>query len=288
MIPEMYRVLSQCCEKYYDYLAHKYPLKCPDNNSICCGFDLDAFRDDMIFEIPNIFPRYGDENDQYALLDLIEYIAKNCRDFNVYDHHGFFRHDHISLLETDVVFDSFRNDINKLFAKMGLLFTLTEGKVVERIVENDVVTPEVEGIVTKVSDEGTRKLLEDAIALYRHPHSQDQWKAVEKIWDALESLKTHFPGIENNHYDEKLAKVLSNGESSMETLLKKELSELGNIGNNYSIRHFNDRQVEITDGKHYDYFFSRCAAFIALAIKYIDEDIVEFKKECSQEDELPF
>jgi hypothetical protein len=102
------------------------------------------------------------------------------------------------------------------------------------------------------------------------PRPDEHRKAVEKLWDALESLKTHFPGIEKNHYDKKLAKELSGGQEEISRIFEKELSELGNIGNNFSIRHFNEKQIAVTDERHFDYFFNRCLSFMAAAIQYLE------------------
>ena len=282
---EMYSMLLDCCEKYYDNIAWKFPDQCTDGYG-CCGINHQQFYTHMKFDIPTLFrdennritkPNKGfydeDDYDQYALLDLIEFIGQNCRDITIGGFHSYMGHHHIDLKDTDNVFKDFQKDINAIFEKVGLLYKLISEKIVEREVENDVIFVEAAQMDLETVDVGTRKLLEDAIVLFRHPHPQDQRKAVEKIWDALESLKTHFPGIEDKHFDNKLAKVLANGESGYESLFKKELSELGNIGNNYSIRHFNDKQIATTDQRHYDYFFNRCLSFVALAIKYLDSGV---------------
>lgn len=94
---EKYALLFQCCEKYYDNIAWKYPAQCPDGQG-CCGVDHEQFRLDLRYEIPTLYrddagcpaaPKVrhnvfdGDhqpEYDQYALLDLIEFFAENVRD----------------------------------------------------------------------------------------------------------------------------------------------------------------------------------------------------------------
>jgi hypothetical protein len=86
----------------------------------------------------------------------------------------------------------------------------------------------------------------------------------------LESLNAHFPGIIDSQYDTKHAKELSSGQDDVARIFENELKELGNIGNNYSKRHFNEKQIAVTDERHFDYFFNRCLAFIATAIQYLE------------------
>lgn len=54
-----------------------------------------------------------------------------------------------------------------------------------------------------------------------------------------------------------------------DTLFDTEFQALTKIGNNFRIRHHETDKVEITDVRHYDYFFNRCLSLIALAIQYL-------------------
>jgi hypothetical protein len=172
-------------------------------------------------------------------------------------------------LDTNAVADTFRNEVNGIFQKTGLLFILTDEMMVERVIEYGVISTEIESATLTITDEGTRGLLDEAILLFKQPRPEEHRKATEKIWDALESLKTHFPGIENNKFDKKLANELVGGQTDIARIFEKELNELWNIGNNYSIRHFNNKQVSITEDRYYDYFFNRCLSLISTAIRYL-------------------
>jgi len=279
---EMYSLILTCCEKYYDNLAHLFPEQCPDGAG-CCGLNQDAFQTMLTFEIPSLFRnsanritapqkdswRDDDEYDQYALLDLIEYIGQNCKDITTESYHSFFGHHHISLRETDGVFDNFRNDINNIFDKTGLSYTLTDQKIVERIIENGVLTPEVEKAVTSISEQGTRDLLREAILLFRDRNPESRKNAVEKIWDALERLKTFYTSLDKKASAQKVVGAMSGGVTEFDTLFNEEFNVLTKIGNNFRIRHHETNKTDITDLKHYDYFFNRCLALIALAIQCV-------------------
>ena len=40
---DVYTLIFQCCEKYYNNLAWKYPDQCPDGYG-CCGLDLEKLK----------------------------------------------------------------------------------------------------------------------------------------------------------------------------------------------------------------------------------------------------
>ena len=52
-------------------------------------------------------------------------------------------------------------------------------------------------------------------------------------------------------------------------VLTAEFKELTTIGNNFRIRHHETNKIDIVDIRHYDYFFNRCLALIALALQYL-------------------
>lgn len=285
---EMYALLFDCCVKYFDNLAWKFPEECPDGQG-CCGLDSQQFGTHMKFDIPTLFRNdndfiakpqksyYGDndEYDQYALLDLIEYIGHNCKDIAINGFHGFFGHNHIRFLDTDDVAEIYRNEINDIFQKTGLLFALTEDIIVERVIENAILTPEIESTVAGIEEPGTKELLAEAIALYRQPNPTFRNDAVEKLWDALERLKTYYvtDSIDKKVSVTKIVRDMSGGQAVFEQLFEAEFSALTKIGNDYRIRHHETNKIDIQDICHYDYFFNRCLSLIALAIKYLDSGV---------------
>ena len=280
---EMYSILLSCCEKYYDNLAHLFPEQCSDGMGYC-GLNNFDFQNMLLFEIPTLFRNSNsqiivpqknawqdDEFDQYALLDFLEYIGQNCRDISVGSFHSYFGHNHITLLETEDVFETYRNEINNIFKKTGLLFTLTEEKIVERIVENSALNAEIEETVRKISEVGTKELFEKAIILFKQPHPSARKDAVEKLWDAFERLKTYYgAGKQKSISAEKIVSDMSNANPAFIKLFDDEFRALTDIGNNYRIRHHETNKIDIDDPNHFDYFFNRCLSLIALAIKYLN------------------
>lgn len=282
--PQMYELLFKCCEKYCNNIAWKFPKKCDDGDEIC-GLDWDTFSTMLKFEIPNLYCGYSgrpdvpivswntgntNEYDQFALLDYIEFFAQNCRDVYEGTFHRHFGHHHLTFGQTDKIFKNFQLEINELFEKTGLLYHLTNGKIIERIVENSPLTPEIEETLSQVKEPGLKELFEEALSLYRRPSPRDTRDAVEKLWDAFERLKTYYNELDKKNSVNKIVNDMAGGETRLAEWFDLDFQGLSNIGNGCRIRHHERDKVEVTDPRHYDYFFNRCLSLIALAIQYLD------------------
>lgn len=283
---ERYALLLQCCEKYYNNLAWKYPEQCPDGQG-CCGLNYEQFRLDLRFEIPTLYRDDADciaapttihnifdgdhqpEYDQYALLDLIEFFAENVRDVVVGDFHSYWWHHHLTCQNSRNVCAQFRDEINSIFQKTGLLYSLNTDLQVERIVENSPLTPEVEATIATVKEPGTLELLQEAILHHKRPYPADIRDATEKIWDAFERLKTYYTALKKAKSAEKIVDDMAGRQAPYATLFDTEFKALTKIGNDFRIRHHETDKIEINDIRYYDYFFNRCLSLIALAIQYL-------------------
>jgi len=277
---EKYFLLLDCCTKYYKNLIHMFYQE--EHHDFTAKdytvFSRKKFQYRIKSKIPSLYcdeygqiatPEVCDEYDQYALLDLIEFVAQNIKD--IYERWNSKYKDFIYTdeLETSEVFLDYQKEINDIFEESGLQYMLTDDKIIERIVDDSTLAQSGSSVISAIPNKSTRDILQESISMYKNPRPEIHKNAVEKIWDALESLKTHYPEIEKNQFDEKLAIKMSNGDEKIKAIIKTELSQLGNIGNNFRIRHFNATQIESADERHYDYFFNRCLALIVLAIKYM-------------------
>ena len=277
----MYALLFDCCKRYYRNLTWLFAQNCHDDftASDYLAFNEQAFQNRMKIKIPALFrdeydrikvPSAGDTYDQYALLDFIEFIVQNIKDISEgWNNQRYRNYWYIDCLNTTSVFANFRNEINEIFKESGLLYSLTSDKIIERVVENSPLTPEVENLATAVSEKGTRDLLKDAIALYKTPNPAARQDSVEKIWDALERLKTYYSTLDKKKSAEKVVADMSGGQAAYQTVFNEEFLALTKIGNNFRIRHHETDKIEITDNRYYDYFFNRCLSLIALAIQYL-------------------
>ncbi len=285
---DMYVLLFQCCERYYNNIAWKYPDMCPDGHG-CCGLNQDLFEANLKYDIPSLFRNnYGkiavpslhhelfsreprcDEFDQYALLDYIEFFAQNCKDIEEGSFHSYFGHRHIKCKESDLVFKQFQDEINGIFIKTGLLYCLTDEKIIERVVDESPLTGVIEERIKSIKEDTTRELLTEAILIFRKPYPDSFRDATEKIWDAFERLKTYYTNLDKKGSSEKVVNDIAGGEGDFKDLFEKEFKELTIIGNHFRIRHHETNCIDINDQRHYEYFFNRCLSLIALAIQYLE------------------
>lgn len=278
---EVYALLLNVCQKYYKNLTHIFKLQqhCSFVGQGYIEFNRSQFENRMAIKIPNILrdeydhiaaPQDNDDYDQYSLIDLIEYVAENIKDISEgWNNDRYKNYWDIRCLDTTNIFGDYRNEINEIFQESGLLFTLTRGKLIERIVENSPLSPEIETQVQQIAEYGTRELLKDAIALYKTPNPAARQDSVEKIWDAFERMKTYYTNLDKRDSANKVVNDMSNGQLEFSAIFDAEFRALTDIGNSFRIRHHETNKIDITDNRHYDYFFNRCLSLIALAIQYL-------------------
>lgn len=278
---DMYSLLLDCCRRYQKNLTHIFPLNCHHDftDSDYVAFDEKGYLTRVKIKIPSLFrddfdrisvPTCDDEYDQYALLDLIEFLAQNIKDISEHWNNERYRnYQTIDCLNTAEIYSKFKEAINEIFIESGLLYKLTNEKIIERIVENSPLTTEIEDDFAAVDEVGTRELLKDAIALYKTPNPTARQDSVEKMWDAFERLKTYYTTLDKKHSSEKIVNDMASGHVDFVDLFNAEFKALTNIGNTFRIRHHETDKIDITDIRYYDYLFNRCLSLIALAIKYL-------------------
>jgi len=281
--PSMYRLLLDCCEKYLNNLAEQYPAMCPDGDDIC-GTDTAKLYRALQFRIPTLYrEQYStslvpsapySENDiynQYALLDYVEFVALNMKTVVKDDYHSFFRHYHLSFRDDNIDFMRFQREVNDVFSMTGLKYVLTDKKQINRITDADDLLQIAQSDLRDVPEVGLKKLLEEAITLYRKARPEEHHLATEKIWDALERLKTFYvaEGMDKKKSVAKLVNVMANGDSSFVRIFDEEFRTLTTIGNDFRIRHHETNKIDINDDRFYDYFFNRCLSLIVLAIETV-------------------
>lgn len=278
---DMYSLLLDCCKRYQKNLTHMFTLHCHHDftDSDYVAFDEKGYTTRVKIRIPALFrdeydrictPTYDDEYDQYALLDLVEFFAQNIEDISErWNNDRYRNYQTIDCLGTSDISKNFHEEINGIFTESGLLYELTDEEIIERIVENSPLTTEIENNFVAVHEVGTIELLKDAVALYKTPSPAARQDSVEKIWDALERLKTYYTTLDKRHSSEKIVNDMARGNDRFADLFNDEFKALTNIGNNYRIRHHETNKIDITDVRYYDYLFNRCLSLIALAIQYL-------------------
>lgn len=163
----------------------------------------------------------------------------------------------------------FQMAINDSLRKDNLSFRLSDRGLIELQADHEVLSPEIIANVDLITEPGIHDLLKEAIEKHMQPTVQAHRDAVEKIWDALERLKTYYTDLDKKASVSKIVGDMADGDPNYIALFNAEFKALTDIGNDYRIRHHETNKIDITNPRHYDYFFNRCLSLIALAIQYL-------------------
>lgn len=163
----------------------------------------------------------------------------------------------------------FQAAINDSLRKDNLSFRLSDSGLIELQADHEVLSPEIIANVDLVTEPGIHDLLREAIEKHMQPTVKAHRDAVEKIWDALERLKTYYTTMDKRASASKIVCDMAAGDQNYIALFNAEFRALTDIGNDYCIRHHETNKIEIADPRYYDYFFNRCLSLIALAIQYL-------------------
>ena len=115
-----------------------------------------------------------------------------------------------------------------------------------------------------------RELIQMAENYFIKEDTASKQLALEKIWDAFEKLRTYYSTDKKTSMSRLIDKI-SNGDTSLAERLNAEFFELGKIGNNYQIRHFETGKLPISDLRLKEYWYQRCLSLINLSIKFIGD-----------------
>ena len=197
-------------------------------------------------------PKAFDVSKNYSETDNIDLFVTNN-----YPHCVF---DAIELFAQYNRQNKFADEINLLLQNGGFAYKLLGGKM--ETAQANIQTKEV------IKEAGLKELINQATAYYNSNNIANKQIAVEKLWDALERLKTYY----DSNKKVSVAKIITemaNNNDTYADLFDKEFLELTAIGNNYRIRHHEIDKTEIIESNYYDYFFQRCFALVELALKYL-------------------
>lgn len=131
-------------------------------------------REAVVEDIKRFYiPKAFDDNNNYTQEEDLEKLVLNSSPKTVFD---------IIELYAKYKSASFENDVNTILD--GLHYKLLDGKMMMQ------TTTEVKAVETKEPD--LRELIEIAESYFRKEDILSKQIALEKIWDALEKLKTYY------------------------------------------------------------------------------------------------
>lgn len=198
-----------------------------------------------------------------AVLDLLEFCHRHIAQPNqgssrCWD--GYFHLDY----GREAGQDSFRSQMNSVFARNGLGYELRQSGLVERLAP-PVLRESLRSAVFQTGETGLNDRLEKARSKFLSHEPETRRESLDELWGAWERLKSlDDPANKKLSITTLLDKVAS--ESSFRATLETEAKELTRIGNNFQIRHTELGKPAILDSAHVDYLFHRLFAIILLIL----------------------
>lgn len=268
---ELFNGILVLYERYQNNLAKQFPAHCPDGGAVV-GLDRSAFSDAAKALIPNMefircISAFDECPDKYAILDSIEFVYENLWDYKVGQYHSYFRHDHLDLLNTRECRKTFKDEINQMLERNGVVFYLdTDGKIKRQL------PAEMDSLIQKLkihtADQRLNELIQQATEDIRKPELKDRTYALEKLWDAFERMKTFYSPDKKKSSNQVFQKAAS-ATPQFASVLTDESQCLTKIGNTYQIRHFETDKIQITDPKLIDYLYYRMLSLISLCVEQV-------------------
>jgi hypothetical protein len=260
-------------------LSGSFPEECPDGQVIC-GCDRSQLENAIKAEIPRLpTPIRGRQKkefyleedivpEKYAILDFIEFLHRNIKDpVSIGRYHGFYSHRHYRFTDSGQAASEYRNKINTIFARSGIVFYLDEDGLIKRTVPESL-----KRIITDIrfstNDPRLNELLKISYSKFILPKTESRIESLEKIWDAFERIKTYYK--ENKKISAStLIVAVSDGNSLFQSQIEEEFGSLTNVGNKFQIRHFERGKVQLHSNLHIDYLFYRMSSLIHLCVESI-------------------
>jgi len=266
-------------------------LDFPDGTPGICGLNKKLFFDLVKSEIPNIendssfYPSIIFNNDKYIILDFIQFCYSHIKKATINTERRCENpatSEEIIIpsyifAESDSEKENFRNDINTLFRRNGLVFELQEdGKIIRKIPKG--LQPLVSKIYT-TEDADLNNLINESFEKFLEPKLIDRKIALDKIWKAFERMKTYYEEKNKKDSIAELITKVSEGNEAIYEILQTEAKNLTKIGNGKRedgtntglfIRHSDTNTTSIDSNEHIDILFYRMISFMQLFLKHLE------------------
>ena len=275
-------------------LAYGFPSHCSDGNAVD-GTNVSALSARVRAEIHDLADEHSSSwapppdslPSTLAILDFIEFIARNIGEATQVGWHEFFSHHHLKL-DREAGLKKFVEDTNRILSRNGLAYELSESGSIERTVPAPMADL-VKRTGFRTGDNNLDGLLDTAIDRFLSPKPEARQDAMEKLWDAFERLKTIERGKDKKARATALIdRAISEDAPVFRSVVETEFKAMTKVGNDLRIRHFEVGHEPVGQSGEKDYLFMRLYSLIWLILKRTGR-LSEVKREdADQEEELPF
>ena len=254
-------------------LAFGFPSHCPDGNAIE-GTNRRAFSARVRAEIHDLAgedpyswePPPDSLPSTLAILDFIEFIARNIGEPTQVGWHDSFSHHHLKL-DREAGLKQFVKDINRIFSRIGLAYELGESGAIERTVPVPMADL-VKRTSFRTGDNDLDGLLDTAIGRFLSPKPEARQDALEKLWNAFERLKTIAAGKDKKARATALIdRAISADFPVFRSVIETEFKTMTKVGNELRIRHVEVGHEPVGETGEKDDLFMRLYALVWLMLK---------------------
>ncbi|MFJ4010888.1 hypothetical protein [Streptomyces sp. NPDC090026] len=216
--------------------------------------------------------------DTATALDLVDFVAlhidqptrRSSHNWN-FDHTHFSFRQHDSSYDTELTpgQDQLRHDIDLLFARNGIAYTVGDDMRVRRLGPTEA-RPLISEFSPATGDSQLDNKLKDAMARFLSREPADRRDALEKLWDAFERLKTLELGggsLKKSSASQLLTRAAS-GSEPFRALLEAEFKTLTGIGNDFTIRHHEHDKEDVPTDAASDYLLVRLTSVVSVVLRH--------------------
>lgn len=261
-------------------LSGNFPEECPEGQGIS-GCDRTQLSNAIKAEIPKLPTPiracinqglYQEDDvvpEKYAILDFIEFLYSNIKDAEpigrYHDYHG---HYHYKFTDSGQAASEYKNKINTIFARNGIVFYLDEDGLIKRTIPESFKTI-ITDIRFSTNDPRLNELLETSYSKFILPKPESRIESLEKIWDAFERIKSYYEENKKISADTLISEI-SDRNHLFQSYIEAEFRSLTEVGNKFQIRHFERNKVQLHSNLHIDYLFYRMSSLIHLCVESIE------------------
>lgn len=268
--------------------GYKFPEECKEGGGNVIGTKRQLMSDTLKVEIPAITKEryitsaWGNDYidilldshrqdtvpSTLTILDIIQFSYKNIAKPTKENYHEYFKHHHL-VFDRDEGQKEFREDINLIFARNGIIFDLQENGQIIRLAP-PILREKLSEVIFHTRDNKLNEILDSARTKYLDPNISVRRESLEKLWDAWERIKTIEPAEDKKQSAKRLLDKASS-EPNFREVLEEDAKKLTDIGNQFQIRHSEINRTPVNKSEHIDYLFQRLFAIIYLLLKSLEK-----------------